>query len=388
VALLVAAGLTLRSFQGILSEPLGFSPEGVLTLEISAGDVPEGAPGRRIELYRRIREEVGSIPGVASAGIVNHIPIAGDDWGTRFHKEGPLPQLGRFPSATWRVATAGYFETMGIRIVEGRSILDSDRADSPRVVLVNEALARRHFPGTSAIGKRISLGGGDSGSPNWAEIVGVFADMKQRALTLPSNLEIFQPVAQSESHRENSQRFWAAMTVVVRAREGSAAALADGVKGAIWSIHRAIPISQVATMESVVADALWRQRLNLVLSGGFSLLALILAVTGIYAVISSLIAERTRDIGIRVALGASTGDVLRLAVKEAAPALAMGLLAGCGLALALGRVVSSLLYRVRPGDPAMLAMAAGVMLSCSLAAILVPAFRAARLDPTRAIRAE
>jgi predicted permease len=390
IALLVAAGLTIRSFRGILSEPPGFDPQGVLTLEISPGNVPEGGPGRRIELYRRINEQVRSLPGVAWAGLVNHIPIAGDDWGTRFHPEGKeVPKPGQSPAATWRVATPGYFETMRIRMVEGRAIRESDRADSPSVVVVNETLARRHFPGTSAVGKRIALGTGESGSPTWVEIVGVFADMKQRALTLAPNNEIFQPVAQSASHRDNPQRFWAAMTVVVRARErAEAAALANGVKQAIWSINRAIPISQVATMESVMADALWRQRLTLVLTGGFSFLALILAVTGIYAVVSSLIAERTRDIGIRVALGALPIDVLRLALKEAAPALTMGMLAGCGLALALGRVVGSLLYRVRPDDPAALAMATAAMLACSVAAILIPAFRASRLDPTTALRAE
>jgi predicted permease len=385
LVLLVGAGLMIRTFLALQSVDPGFDPRNVASLQISVAGTSAGEPPRRAAFFQQLLREVGSMPGVEAAGAINHLPLAGDVWGWPFRVEGqPEPLPGDEPAATYRVVLPGYFRTMGIPILRGRDVASGDTLEAPGVVVVNETLAKRHWPGKEAVGQRIQMA---DEHPTWATVVGVAKDSVRGRWAAPPDNEVYLPYLQVRRYLETPSSHFAYMTLVVRTA-GDPAAIVPGVRRIVWSHEPNAPISDVSTMADVVATATATPRFYLVLLGVFSAIALILAAVGIYAVISYSVARRTNEIGIRMALGAAPRDVLRLVVGQGMIVGVGGALAGLAGALALTRAMSSMLYGVGSDDPATFLAVLALLGTVSVVAAYWPARRATRIDPLEALRRE
>jgi predicted permease len=387
LVLLVGAGLMIRTFVALRGLDPGFRPDHVLTAVVSVTGSTAAAPGRRLAFYRDVLERVRAMPGVVSAGAINHLPLAGDVWGVPFAVEGrPRPAVGESPHATFRAVLPGYFETMGLPLVRGRDFNDRDALGAPGSVVVNEWMARRHWPGEDPIGRRITFDDLDK-NPQWFTVTGVARDAARSDWAAPPEEEVYLPLLQSQRYLESPQPQYTYLTVVARTRSDPAA-LVPALREAVRSADRGVTLSEVQTMDEVVARATASPRFYLLLLGSFAAAALALAAVGIYGVMSYSVARRTNEIGIRMALGARSGDVLRLVMREAVGVVAIG--GGTGLAVAwlLTRLMGGLLYGVGSADPATFAGVGGVLTVVALLATYVPARRAVRVDPFKALRAE
>ena len=271
-------------------------------------------------------------------------------------------------------------------LARGRDFSEQDRLGSPGVVIINENLARRQFANDDPLGKRLTLDD-PRGNPNWLTIVGVIKDAKQSSWTDNASDEIYLPWSQSKGYLDETGGHLAYMTLVIRTATNPRS-LIDSVQSAVWSLNKSAPISSVATMEEVVANAVWQQRFNLILIGTFAALALVLAAVGIYGVMAYSVAQRTQEIGIRLALGAQKRDLLRLVVGQGMRLALVGLAIGLLGALALTRVMSTLLYQVKATDTLTFAGVSTVLAAVSFLACYLPARRAARVDPMVALRHE
>lgn len=383
--LLIGAGLMIRSFAALAAIDPGFDPRRVLTLMVSVAGTPEAEPSLRAGFYRQALQRIRALPGVASASAINHLPLAGDIWGWSFTIEGrPTPAPGESPDAAYRVTLPGYFTAMGIPILAGRDIAESDDRSAPGAVVVNEWLAKRHWPGENPLGKRITFDNGDK-NPYWLTVVGVVKNTVRSDWAAAQEGEVYLPYLQQLKYLEDRGSHYSYLTLVVRANiEPSALALS--VRRAIWSLDKNVTISQVQTMEQVVAQATARPRFYVLLLAAFASIALVLAAVGIYGVISYSVSRRTHEIGLRMALGAGESDVLRLVVRQGVRVALAG--AGAGLlgALLLTRLMSSLLYGVRSTDPATFLAVTLVLTGVAVVASYIPARRAARIDPLVALR--
>jgi putative ABC transport system permease protein len=387
LVLLIGAGLLVRSFLRIESIDPGFNPHGLLMTTVSVASDPQYVGARREALYRQIVDQVKALPGVESASMVNHPPMAVDIWGFPFSVEGqPLPRPGEGASAVFRVARPGYFQTMNIPLIEGRDFTDRDVLHAPEVVIVNEKLAKAYWPNGDAVGKRLTLDDPRK-NPLWLTVVGVIRNVKQWEWTGEPDYEFYLAFAQNQPFYESTHAWFSAMTLVVRT-SGEPRGLSKAVQEAVWSIDKNLPLSHVQTYEQVIAGSVWQQRFNLLLVGLFAALALVLAAVGIYGVMAYSVTERTHEIGIRMALGAKQGDVLRLVVREGMALAAIG--AGIGLvgAFALTRFLSGLLYEVKADDPVVFAAVPLLFAVVALLASYIPARRATRVDPMIALRWE
>jgi putative ABC transport system permease protein len=381
LVLLVGAGLMIRAFVALEGIDPGFDPHNVLTMIVSPARLPSGAPSSDQTFYTDALTQVQAVPGVASASYINHLPIAGDEWRLSFRVEGRArPRPGDSPSATYRVVYPGYFTTMRIPIRSGRDVAQSDRLDAPAVVVINEFMAHRYWPGENAVGKRITMD--DS---TWITVVGVVKNDVRQTLSEPPREEMFLP---------SYQRRASSMTLVVRAAcvqaacTGAASALAQPVRRAIRSVERNAPISEVQTMRSVVASATADQRFYLVLLVAFASIAIVLAAVGIYGVISYSVSRRMHELGIRIALGASPSSVVRAVVKRGVALAAAGAAAGLVMALGLTGMMRNILYGVSPTDLLTYAAVTSLLLAVAIVASLVPARRATHIDPMKALRAD
>jgi putative ABC transport system permease protein len=373
LVLVVAAGLMLRSFARLSAVPLGFRPDRVLTMEIDFRPHQFKTQVQFLAYSRGVLEKVRAVPGVesASASLVN--PLTGGFSEITFGVEGrPQPSNGQGFKAGVSDATPGYFRTLGIPILAGRGFNESDLAGSPRVVIVNRAFARRFFGSESAIGQHISSHGG------WAEIVGEVGNVRDSNLSRPPGPLIYFPYNQRGS-------WW--MTVLVRTKI-EPMALAQAVKDRIWSIDKDVPITQVRTMDRVVAAANAEPRSQSLLLSLFGALGLGLALVGIYGVISYSVGCRTREIGIRIALGAQDADVLRLVVGQGAGLVLAGVAIGLAASFAATRLMRGLLYGVSTTDPFTFAGVSILVVLAGLAACYIPARRAMRVDPVTALKCE
>ena len=393
LVLLVGAGLSIRSFAVLRAIEPGLDADGVLTMQVALiGSVHE-APGRRAAFYESLLARVRSAPGVAAAGAINHLPIAGDEWGVPVHVEGrPPARPGEGIRATMRVVFPGYLETLGIPLVHGRGIAEGDRRGGTSVVVVNETFAQRHWPGEDPTGRRITIDD-PADDPAWLTVVGVTRDVVRSSWTEAPGEEIYVPYLQSPLYLDTEGAHVGYMTVVARAecaagRSCDAAALAPATRGAVRSLAGDVPLSEVRTMESVVAGATAQPRFTLVLLGTFAVVALVLATLGIYGVISYSVTRRTREIGIRLALGARPLTVVRLIAGQGLALALGGMVAGAIVALALARGMERILYGVQPADPLTFVLVILVLGVAAFAASAIPAGRAARMDPVKAIRAE
>jgi len=375
--LLAGAGLLGSSLVRVLRVNPGFNPEHVLTLQVflSPVEYPEGDSKGALVLHEML-ERVRALPGVRSAGVVNALPITGGP-STEFVIEGrPAPRLGDEPGADIRVADPGYFPAMSIPLIAGRVFTEHDNAGSARVVVINETLARKFWPDENPVGKRITMK--DWGPPLTGEIVGVVGDVKGNGLDAAVGPMIYWPYYQ----------FGQIFNHMVVRTDGDPLRLASAVKSQIWSVDKDQPVSRIQTMDQILSASVARRRLYVVLLGVFAWIALLLAATGIYGVVSYSVTQRTREIGIRVALGAERVDVLRLILAQAAKLALAGEVIGFLVALGLTRLMASMLFGIGAADPLTFASVAILLTAVALAACYIPARRAMRVDPMVALRYE
>jgi len=377
VILLTGSGLMARTFVNLLEVDPGFRAENVLTLRLTtpAATYPEEADvvGFYEELLRRVR----ALPGVREAGAARLLPLASTMGDAGVRVEGYQPGPNEPTQGEWQWATPGYFEVMGIPLLEGRTFDSRDGIDGAEVIVVNEALARRYFGERSPLGATIGVFGEE------ATVIGVVGTVAHNGITAPRKERFYRPHAQITG-AVGTQR---SMTVVI-GTEGAPSAVLDRVRGEIRALDPSLPVAQVQTMDEVLSRAISEHRFALVLLGAFAAIALTLAVVGIYGVLSYAVSRRTQEIGVRLALGAEAGTVVGLVVRQGMTMALVGVATGTVVALGLSRFMESLLYGVPPRDPATFVLVATAFAAVALAASLVPALRAARVDPARALRYE
>jgi putative ABC transport system permease protein len=370
--LLVGAGLTLRSFQALVGTDGGFETKGRLTAFISLPSARYSTDAVRVAAYDRIEARLAALPGVRAVGGTSHLPVSGEDSRTSIAIEGREATPEAPTRAHPRAVTLNYFGTLGIRLVQGRHFSAADHDNAPLVAIVNETMATRYWPDGSAVGRRVRLGAGRA----WREIVGIVADVRHWGFHRPANPEIYLP---------QKQMVWDGLTFVLAA-EIDPAALTPAVRAALAEVDPDLPLSSVQTLDAVAARSVETRRSTVLLLGLFSALALILAAAGIYAVMAQLVALRTPEIGVRLALGARPAAVMRLVLGEALGQAAAGLACGLTAGVLVMRVFESSLFQVRPADPLTLAMVAVLLAGTALAACMVPAWRAMRTNPARVLR--
>jgi len=376
LVLLACAGLTIRSFVGMLTADLGLRPDGVLTMEMALPRAAYPEKSQRVAFYEQLVARAKALPGVSEAAVVNFLPMSRSGTSSSYFEiEGrPAFEKGREPYAEWRVVTPGYFEAAGTPLLEGRGFTERDDEQAVLVCIVTESLARRYFPG-GATGQRLIVNK-DEGP--W-EIVGVAADTKDEDFDVEPELGFFRPMRQDP---------WWAMGLLVRTAGGDATALAPAVRGELRALDPELPVYNVRTLRDIVDETLSTHRLMVIMLGFFALGALILAAVGLYAVVSYTVAQRTHEIGIRMALGAQGGDVLRLVLWQGFVLALAGLGAGLVLALLATRVMTSILQGVSATDPLVFGGVSFVLGLAALLACYVPARRATRVDPMVALRHE
>lgn len=387
--LLVGAGLLMRSFIALRRVDAGFDPRGVMTMTFSITGTREAEPGVRTAFYRELLARVRAFPNVSAAGMINHVPIAGDNWGTPFAVEGrPRPLPGESPSATYRVVLPGYFAAMRIPLRRGRDFSDADNVGTPRVVIVNEHMAQTVWPGADPIGKRITLD--DS---TWVAVVGVAKNVVTSALAAPPEMEMYLPYLQDRAYLQDMKKHRTYFSLVARARCGADAAcdastLLTPITEIVHSIDRNVAVGQPITMTRALDETTADTRLYVILLGLFAGIALTLAGLGIFGVMHYLVVQRTREIGIRVALGAEPARVVRLVVREGMRVALAGAIAGIAGALLLTRLMTGMLYGVGATDGLTFAATSALLLGVAVFASYVPARRATRIDPLTALRAD
>jgi putative ABC transport system permease protein len=386
--LLIGAGLMVRSFFALQSVDPGFNPHNLLSMVVSVAGSKEAAAGNREIFYRQLLGRVRALPGVESAAAINHLPLAGDLWGWPFTIEGrPKPRPGDEPGGVYRIATPGYFRTMKIPLLRGRDIAETDTGSAPGVVVINEKAARSYWPGDDPIGKRISFDAGTSEMPTWLTVIGIVKDAKESDWAARPDEEVYLAAFQNRQFLGAPESHSSYITLVVRTT-GDPAALARALKDTVWSFDRNLPISQVLTMDAVVADANSQPRFEMLLLGIFAGVALLLAAVGIYGVMSYAVSRRTHEIGIRVSLGASRANVVLLVVRQGIVLALIGSAAGMVGALGLSRLMKSLLFGVKPIDPLIFGGVTILLMIVAMAASYLPARRAMRVDPMIALRYE
>ena len=376
--LLVGAGLLLRSFDRLLNTNPGFRPDRVMTGSI---DLPETAYTRfeqGLAFYRSLIGRLRQTPGVIAAGGSTDLPLLGQ-WTHVFTPEGyKATPGGGLNHCNHSVIYGEYLQAMGIPLLRGRYFTDEDRPDSTHAVIVSEALAKKYWRGQDPIGKRLKWGPPEAPDV-WMTVVGVVGDVKQGRLdtaTAPHTYESYTQLAQLMSLR-----------VAVRG-QGDPSGLAAGLRAAVSSVDKQIAIGRPSTMEQVINRSTAARRFNLVLLGGFAAIALALAALGIYGLVAYAVTRRTHEVGVRMALGARSSDVVYLMLREGMPPVALGIGLGIAGAFALTRVLQASLYEVDPADSRTFALALLVLGATALAATYVPARRATRIEPVTALRHE
>jgi putative ABC transport system permease protein len=377
VLLAVASVLLVRSFAALRNVEPGFETTTVIAARITPPAERYRDPARVNALYADLVSKLEALPGVRSAAVVSKLPMAQSVWGIAARVEGqfedgghPLPEIRHFQEVSAR-----YFETMGIRVLRGRAFTDADRADQPPVAVVSQSVAKHFWPNDDAIGKRV----GYAWASPWITIVGIVADTKQDSLRDTSSMSMYVPWQQRS--RMSGSELW-----LVARSSGAPASLAGALRRLVRDADRSVPISDVRTMETVVADSVQKARFTTLLVAAFALAAMLLGAVGIYGVMSYLVAQRAREMGIRMALGASAREVMSLVVVRAAKLAAVGAAVGVVAAFMATSTLSSLLFGVGARDPITFAMVPMLFLVVAIAASAAPAWRATRVDPVRALR--
>jgi putative ABC transport system permease protein len=373
LVLLVGAALLLRSFDQLQRVEAGFESEGVLTLRLQLPQVKYPEDPGVVNFYQQLSERVEAMPGVRAAGLTTTVPLAAGAPVNSFSIEGRTPEPNAIEDAEIFTVSPGYFAALSIPLRSGRLFGSQDGPAAQRVALINEAMARRYFPGRDPLGARISLNDQD-----WFTVVGVVGNVRNKTLQQEPPAQLYLPLAQQARR---------AMFLAVRTT-GEPLSLVGNVRREVSALDPDLPLADVATMEQRLGNAVAKPRVNVLLLGGFAAVALLLAGIGIYGVISQMVAQRTREIGIRMALGARPGDVLRLMIFQGMTPALVGIVLGLTAAWASSRLLASLLYGVSATDPVSFLVVPLFLAGVAFLAAWLPARRATRVDPTEALRQE
>jgi len=375
LVLLVGGGLLLRTIQELHRIDPGFDDRNALAVTVQ---LPEKkySDARQVALFSRtLEQQVSTLPGVQATGVTRILPII-HDLSTGFYFEGRVREPdNQLPQTNYSAVSPNYFAAMGIPIVTGRGFNDRDDQQAARVAIISASLAQQYFPGESPIGKRINV---VTGPESFREIVGVVADVKQQGLTRETAPHVYEPFAQAPDHF---------LTLIVRSSI-DAATLGPAIRSRVFDLDPELPLQRVSTLDTVISNSIRQQRFASVVLSVFATVALVLALAGLYGVISYSVAQRTRELGIRVALGAEVSDVLKLVLKQGMTFVLLGEVAGILGALALTRLLAGLLFGVTPTDALTFFTVAISLFLVGLAACYVPARRATRVDPLQALRYE
>jgi len=382
VVLLVGAGLMLRSLWALQRVPIGFDPSNVLTMRISlpVGSYP--SPEQVVVFYQRLLDRVRQLPGVRTAGAARLLPLGSTIGDFGLTVDGYIPPPGTHPKGDWQIVTDGYLEAMGERLVRGRTITAADTSDSQLIVLINEEMARRYWVGRDPLGGRLRIGG-DPKRP-WVTVVGLVADVRHNGITEVVKEKFYVPHTQWHKSLGNPIR---GMSLVVKMATDPLG-LVGPIRQEIRGLDPNLPVANVRSMSEVVGATLSIPRFTGFLLVTFASIALALSAIGIYGVLSYLVSRRTREIGIRLAIGAGRGQVLRMVLGSGLTLALIGVVTGLAVALGVTRFMSSLLHDVSPGDPVTFAWVAAALTLVAILASLVPAWRATRVDPVVALKTE
>ena len=380
VVVLVGAGLLLRSFVHLSQVPLGFRPDGVLTFRVVLPAARYRTEPQRTAFYRQLIDRLQVLPGVKSVAGITAVPLGATGRTTGVSIEGqPPPAPGQIRMVDFRTVSPGYFAAMSIPLLGGRDVGWSDTNTTQPSIVVSETMSRSFWPNENALGKRIKTGAPDNPTIPWLTVVGIAADVRQVDLVRTPRPAMYLPASQDQGTGD-TLRDW-----IVRSG-GDPMALVPAIRSAVWALDSTLPITRVQTLDQVKSAATASQQFTLLLVGLFAVLALVLAAVGLYGVTAYSVSQRTRELGIRVALGARRGALLRLVLAHGARLTIVGLAIGTIAALALTRVMSTLLFGVGARDPMTFVGVALLLLTVSLAASFVPAHRATRVDPVVALR--
>jgi predicted permease len=380
LVLLVGAGLMMKSLYRLLAVDPGFRADRVLTMEMSLRTSQYDQDGNILNFWQQVLDRVRTLPGVESAALGTAIPLTDNHSRADVTIEGmALPKPGSFPHPDTHIVSAGYASTLGVPLLRGREFTDADTENAPRVAMINARLAREYFPKENPVGKRIMFGRPSAkDAPKWRTIVGVAGNTKLYGLANPSRLEIYVPYRQSVSSHMN----------LITKSNVDPAALASSIRAAVAEIDKDQPDFAMATMKQLIMDSVSTRRITLILLGLFSSLALVLAAIGIYGVISYSVAQRTHEIGIRMALGAAKTDVLEMILAQGARIAGAGVAIGMIASFGLTRWIANLLFSVSAADPLTFAAVAIVLTVVAMLACYIPARRTLRVDPMIALRHE
>jgi putative ABC transport system permease protein len=375
LVLLIGAGLMIKSFIRLQQTHLGFNTQNLLTVNLSLSESRYSEEQQQVAFFQRTLEQVGALPGIQSAAVTTGLPLTVSLSGSDFRVEGqPEPEAGKEMIINTRSVSPGYFSTLGISLLKGRDFSDRDKSEGPAVAIVNQDLVRTYFPNEDPIGKRITFTDGES----WLSVVGVIGDVKQLSLGSHAKPEVYFPFLQAASPR---------MSLVVRTTN-SPLSQAAAVKAQIHVIDKDLPIADAKTMEQLLAESVSGPRFNMLLLTVFAVVALVLALVGIYGVMSYTVTQRTHEIGIRVAVGAQASDVFRMVMGHGMFLALMGVAFGLVGALALTRLMTTMLFGVEPNDPLTFAGIGCLVIAVAIAACYLPGRRATKVDPLVALRYE
>lgn len=378
LVLLAGAGLMMRSFMRLQQVDPGFNTNNLLAMSLNCPSKRYPDSAKVIAFYKSVVDRVSTSPGVESAAVSSALPLGGGGFylGRVFLIEGhPEPPAGPDNPAQWNVMGPGYFETTGIRLLKGRSFDDRDTADSNKVIIINETLANRMFPNEEPLGKRIR---------SWRdenllrEIVGIVSDVRYFGRDDQLRGLVYVP------HTQNT---WRSMSLTVRTT-GDPTALIGSVRDQIWSVDRDLAVDNPRTMNAILAQSVAPQRFSMMLLAGFAAIAMVLATVGVYSVLSYTVAQRSHELGLRMALGAQAGDVMKLVLMHGMKLTIIGVSIGLASAIALTRLMKSLLYEVGATDPVTFAIVTVLLIAVGLVACFIPARRATKVDPMVALRYE
>ena len=374
--LFIGAGLLIKSFWLLTHVNPGFQPDHLLTLHVSLPEQKYSEDAQVIEFFRKVPEQLSSLPGVKAVSAVNRLPISGGDPHGNLTIESRTFNTGEAPAVSYRRILPNYFRAMGIPLVQGREFDDRDTGGKPDVVIVNQKMAQRYWPTGDAVGKRIKIGPPER--EPWLTIVGVVGNVNHTGLDTEPDLATYEP---------HAKRPWSSMTVLVRTN-GDPLSLAVPVQRELKNAEKEILIEDVVTMNRRLDLSVAPQRMNVVLLGTFAFIALVLAAAGIYGVMAQSVAQRTQEIGLRMALGAQLRDVLTMVLRSGLSLALLGISIGLAGAFGLTRLMSKLLFGVTPTDAVTFASVAGILFVVALLACYIPARRATRVDPSIALRYE
>ncbi|MGI8957888.1 MAG: ABC transporter permease [Chthoniobacterales bacterium] len=377
--LLIGAGLLINSFFHLRNLDPGFATDHLLTVKIALPETKYPSKEQRSDFFREVIRRIKTLPGIESAAIANNLPCAYNGDSVPIGIEGRVdPPPDQRPDVLLRVTGPDYFKTMKFPLLKGRTFTDDDRTDTRYVVVISEQTANRFWPAENPIGKRLKPGDATSDGP-WREVIGVVRDVRQNDFAAAPKLQMYLSYQQVRDFPPNA--------LVLRTKVDPLS-LAPLIRNAIWEVDKDQPVSDVRTMDEIVSAAAARQRFSMLLLAVFAIVALLLAAIGIYGVMSYSVAQRTKEIGLRMALGAQRGDILRMTVGQGLKLVGIGLLLGLAIAVVLTRVMSSLLFGISATDPLTFVSISLVLLAVAVSASYIPALRATRIDPMVALRVQ